>query len=572
MLSDILPPRIAADPTARNKLLRKNLSGCDHDPGALEIARLSLTLADIPNENGWILESGNMFSRGQLTDGVGKNNVILANPPFSDEQAAKFFRLTVGALQPGAIFGFVLPINEFHGPACADARRQLLRECEIREISVFPDRMFKYASVETGIVLGRKHPSRSTRVSGFIEFRRIRESGYEAFRDGYRASWGEKLTTEWFLRENEARFVVPELCKLWEHCRDLPKFERFARIGQGFTHTSGLQREEVEFDKERRGWVLGFSGLEGDPQTHLAPMTKWLNLADKVIYRPRHGVEVGTPQILMNYAPVDRDAWRIKAFIDEVGRPATSDFLLLRPKGLSLESLWALCNSPLVNAWAYSFGTKRHTTAGVMRRMPVPDLATSDFSRVEEATRNYFTAARAFSAWLGTPKAKPSRGKRGQARKAATRDQMLLGITGERDLEEIHALKEHLRALHWRVDTEVLRLYGLPAKLERELLDLFYDVSRRGVPFTQERYIPRDCAAVETLHDFLRMTDEWERNEDRRSALIDRKLEGQLKPAEEKELRELKRLFSLRRRALQPFPPPEMEELYQRVLSELRTR
>ena len=45
LLSDILPPRIAADPAARNQLLRKNLSGCDHDPGALEIARLSLTLA-----------------------------------------------------------------------------------------------------------------------------------------------------------------------------------------------------------------------------------------------------------------------------------------------------------------------------------------------------------------------------------------------------------------------------------------------------------------------------------------------------------------------------------------------
>lgn len=577
LLSDILPPRIAADPAARNKLLRKNLSGCDHDPGALEIARLSLTLADIPNENGWILESGNMFSRGKLTDGVAKNNVILANPPFSDEQAAKFFRLTVGALQPGAIFGLVLPINEFHGPACADARRQLLRECEIREISVFPDRMFKYASVETGVVLGRKHPTRSARASGFIEFRRIRESGYEAFRDGYRASWGEKFTAEWLLRENDARFLVPELCKLWEHCRDLPKFERFARIGQGLIHRSQSDPKFpkgaiTESTKPVAGLAKGFASMDDSPDTHLEPTIRWLNLDPRVIRRPVAGTEVGTPQVVMNYAPVDRDAWRLKAFIDEIGRPATSDFLLLRPKGFSLEILWALCNSPLVNAWAYSFGTKRHTTAGVLRRMPVPDLAASDLSRVEKAAGDYLEAARAFSVWLGTPRTKLDRRKRGQTKPAATGDQMLMGVAGERNEEEIEVRKEHLRALHWRMDAEVLRLYGLPAKLERELLDLFCGVARRGVPFHQERYIPRVCAAVETLHDFLCITDEWERHEDRRSALIDQKLEGPLKESQEKQLRELKRLFSLRRRALQPFPPPEMEELARRVARKLGER
>ena len=207
-----------------------------------------------------------------------------------------------------------------------------------------------------------------------------------------------------------------------------------------------------------------------------------------------------------------------------------------------------------------------------MRRMPVPDLAANDLSRVEQAARDYLTAARAFSVWQDTPKAKPSREKRGQTKKVVTGDQMLLGIAGERDREETRAGKEHLRSLHWRVDAEVLRLYGLPAKLERELLDLFYGVSRRGVPFNQERYIPRDCAAVETLHDFLCVTDEWERHEDRRSALIDQKLEGSLKAPQDKELRELKRLFSLRRRALQPFPPPEMEELARRVARKLGER
>ncbi|MEO6750579.1 MAG: hypothetical protein ABIP85_02265, partial [Chthoniobacteraceae bacterium] len=45
LLSDILPPAIARDAEERHKLLRRNLHGCDRDPFALDIARLSLTLA-----------------------------------------------------------------------------------------------------------------------------------------------------------------------------------------------------------------------------------------------------------------------------------------------------------------------------------------------------------------------------------------------------------------------------------------------------------------------------------------------------------------------------------------------
>jgi len=64
MVSDMLPASIADDPRQRHDFLREHLRGCDTDPFALEIARLSLTLADIPNENGWVLEQANMFASG----------------------------------------------------------------------------------------------------------------------------------------------------------------------------------------------------------------------------------------------------------------------------------------------------------------------------------------------------------------------------------------------------------------------------------------------------------------------------------------------------------------------------
>ena len=56
LVSDMLPASVADDPKQRHDFLKDHLRGCDSDSFALEIARLSLTLADIPNENGWVLD------------------------------------------------------------------------------------------------------------------------------------------------------------------------------------------------------------------------------------------------------------------------------------------------------------------------------------------------------------------------------------------------------------------------------------------------------------------------------------------------------------------------------------
>jgi hypothetical protein len=109
--------------------------------------------------------------------------------------------------------------------------------------------------------------------------------------------------------------------------------------------------------------------------------------------------------------------------------------------------------------------------------------------------------------------------------------------------------------LHWRVDSEVLRLYALPPKLERELLDFFDGVKRVGVPFEQTRYIPREFRDVYRLDNFLRITDEWEQTDDRRCELIEiRFRRGRRTSAEKKEFSELQHLFDLHRQFYSPEP------------------
>jgi hypothetical protein len=577
LVSDMLPASIAEDPNKRHDFLKDHLRGCDSDSFALEIARLSLTLADIPNENGWVLNDGDMFAGSTLADETKSASVVLANPPFESEQAAKFLQRTVPALQPGAVFGFVLPVNELTGAACADVRRQLLAECEIKEISVFPDRMFKFASVETGIVLGRKHETKKTTVTAGIRFRRVRESKMVDFRERYDDSWRDMVDAEWLATTNKARFVVPDVRQIWNACEPLPRFKQFAEIGQGLIHRA---RTDPRFPKgsvtESReklpGLDEGFASVDDSPNTHLLPTTWWLNLDKRTIRRPVAGTKKGIPQIVLNYAPVDRDAWRLKAFVDPIGRPATSRLLLVRPKNqrVSLSGLWALCNSPVANAYTFALGSKRDNTAGLMRAMPVPDLNSCDLARLEAAVRAYLDAAKEFTATYQQP---PAKVKSGLAKKTLPKntasDQMHLGLPGQPSDEEIAAAKERLRALHWRVDAEVLRLYSLPPQLERELLDAFDGVRRVGVPFEQTRYIPREFRDVLTLDEFLRITDEWEATETRRCKLIEKRIKtGRRTSEEEKEFRQLQRLLMLHRRLYAPLPTAEIKALAKQLKEE----
>src|ERR1039458_1530492 len=130
------------------------------DPFALEIARLSLTLADVPNPNGWALTEANMFPGDQLERSVREASIVLGNPPFEPfevgtrkrnwlhNKAAETFRRVVENLQPGGMFGFVLPQTLLHSNQARPLRNILLHDYEISEISLFADKVFRYGEPE----------------------------------------------------------------------------------------------------------------------------------------------------------------------------------------------------------------------------------------------------------------------------------------------------------------------------------------------------------------------------------------------------------------------------------------
>ena len=105
--------------------------------------------------------------------------------------------------------------------------------------------------------------------------------------------------------------------------------------------------------------------------------------------------------------------------------------------------------------------------------------------------------------------------------------------------ETVHSA-DVLKILHWRIDAEVLRLYDLPPVLERQVLDLFSGIRRRGVPLSKTEYFPK-------LRTWNGCRISWPSRSIatanlRRAKLIDLEEEERITPAQQRELDELQRL------------------------------
>ncbi len=549
-----LPPMDTATSKARHNYLQNQLHGVEIDAFAFEIARLSLTLADAPNANGWNLQNADVFADNTLAQRAREANIILANPPFgpfSDSQraslkaahnrppfitkAAEIIWQVVNNMQPGAVFGAVLPQTLLDSKKVTPLRRYLLENFEISEICLLPaDKIFSKSGAASAVILGRRL-AKGKSYSGRVSFKRIHKDGIEIFKSSYQTSKSDEVDYSDFSTSPNSRLYAPELHEIWDgYCQSFPRLSQFAHIGQGFQFRSkkNLKGAITESKVRIDGLSEGFAHPGEETHTHERPKTAWFNLSLDVISIERSGTSQGVSQLLLGYARASREAWRLKAFIDKKGLPFTSNFLVVRPKnGLPLEAAWGLCNSPFANAYAYDYSTKKVNTDGLMSGMPLPQCCQEDFTSLITAVRRYFDAASSYNQSLQAP-------------------------------TEFEKLKE----LHWRIDAEVLRLYGLPRELEFKLLKFFSGVRRRGVPFEQTEYFPEEFTDPITLSELLAITYDWEETNERRADLIVKKVERRISPGEKAELDNLQRLATARRHLLAPLPLKELEDLREELI------
>lgn len=486
MLKALLPADKQAE---RKQYLRKHLHGCETDSFALEIARLSVTLADIPNPNGWDLQNIDMFADNILADQASKSTILLANPPFdnfSKDEKAKYQRegfpvkhinktaevlgRMLPVLRPGAVFGVVVPQGFLHSKNSTDVRKCMVEHFEIAEICLFPDKIFTFSDAESAVILGRRLTHR--KGISTISYRRVREADSKRFKLDYAVTTKRSMSQNRFSADNDWNMRVPDMEEVWDYLRDKPRLEEIAEVGQGLSYRKkGRKSKITTWSKERFSKaVKGYARLGHDLQIHAHPDEVWMNIDPQVLMSARSGATIKVPQVLMNHACASRGPWRIRAFIDQEGHAFNTNYNVLRPKtdNIPLEYLWALINSPLANVYAYAHSSKRHILPGTLKGMPVPHASAGDIQRLVNMVRDYLHEV--------TPSSKP----------------LTSGID-----------KKAARKILKQVDAEVLHLYALPPRLERQILDLFAGQQRVGVPFRFERYFPEDFEPCFSLHEYL---------------------------------------------------------------------
>ena len=482
-------------PQQRTRYLRSHIHGMEVDSFAVEIARLSLTLADIPNPNGWQLVNEDMFTSDALDRELRRAGIVLANPPFenfSSEEKRRYsagrqissmnktdelIRRIIPALQARSAFGLVVPQTFLHGKPYRETRRELLSQYELREICLFPDKVFGFADSESAIIIGRR-PRTPPRPQNVLKYRAVREGALGAFRASYAPSSTQLVTQERLARDPMTSMRVPELEELWGYLDGAPKLHKIARVGKGLIY-HGKKLPEGAMTVSKRpveDFKPGFDTIPTNWQTHDLPSEVWLNHDPEVVQSWNAGAWTGAPQVIVNYARVSRGPWRLKAGLDKEGHAATSRFLTARPvsNDVPVEYLWAIFNAPTANAYVYCHTMKRDNQAGLLRTMPVPESSATDRKRIGALVDNYFIAVRACLSG-------------GDASAGGARDALM------------------------RLDAEVLHLYDLPPRLERQLLDLFEGHQRSGVPFRFTSYFPTGLTANIPLHrllsdDFARST------------------------------------------------------------------
>ena len=212
-----------------HEFLKSHIHGVEIDDFAREIARLSLTLADVPNPNGWDLRDGDMYASDVLMREASKCRILLSNPPYeafgkeakryyaqksevvtANTKATEMLLRTLPYLPPGGIFGVVVPLGVLHDKESKPVRERLLTDFDLSEISVFADNLFEHGDHEVAVLMGRRKKRRTKPI--VLHYRRVREQGMEAFKDRLAFSWEREVSQSRFAGETRMQICS---CPTW---------------------------------------------------------------------------------------------------------------------------------------------------------------------------------------------------------------------------------------------------------------------------------------------------------------------------------------------------------------------
>ncbi len=454
-LRELLPSDLSND--KRHRYLKRSLAGVEIDPFAVEVAKLSLLLADYPNPNGWNVRSGDVFNDPIAQHLLTSSSVVLCNPPFEwfDQETRKRYQrikipnpmveILARALVSGPeLLGFVLPWSFLEGQSFREARRILVRKYGQVEIISLPDSLFAHSKAQSIILLAHDRTSTSTTVRSAA----VKRADLRKFAVTGAPSWVVESPVE---RVGS----VPQLwhhplSRLWKCLDKLQILGSVAEIHNGVEYNISTKQHAqlVQSTEPQAGFQRGlFRVGPGYEQYHAANITH-LNLDEDLMLYKAYRLPWRTPKVILNAARMSRGPWRLAAVPDKSGLVCYHRFHGVWPKGESpVELIAAVLNGYVANAFVGLDNASRDNTIARLKSIPFPDFTASDSQMIVDLVGQY------------------------QEKRA--------GLSGV--MVDASAQRECIDLLQ-RIDHMVLAAYKLPVSLEAALLEAFSDQQRPVFP------------------------------------------------------------------------------------------
>jgi len=455
----------------RHKFLVAHLHGIEIDVFSVEVALMCLMLADFPEPNGWDLVNADVFAGRTIENAAAKTMILVGNPPFENIEGrspetptpVELLRRALPVLPAQSLLGLVLPRSFVDGADYKKEREIILNNFELISLTGLPDRIFLHSDMETAIIVARKH---DLRRNGFVAYREVKDQERESFRFRHRVTWEDNVLQSYFEEKMHGRLVVPLLREIWEYLEHYPKLGDVSDIRIGVQYDPKLVKgrfHEIIRNKPFNGSspaiykrTKGFLQFDAEDTVHISTDD---NLRRK---RARGAWDLNweKPKVVIPASRISRGPWRYAAAIDNEGRIVSRGFYAVWPKTetLNVEILTALLNSPVAAAFTFAHSFQRTIPKRVYEDIPIPEVSSDSGQIIYSLVRNYLDAQK-----NDTTKAKD----------------ILL-----------------------RIDAEILKLYELPPRLERQLLNIFWGY-KRPVPFEFTGYIPLEIDSWIPLYVYI---------------------------------------------------------------------
>lgn len=483
-LRDLLPASWTAE--ERHVHLRERLKAIERDTFAGEVCRLSLTLADYPNPDGWEIVQSDIFGTDALENTLPKSRIVLCNPPFEDfnEQEREQYGSRIQSVHkpyeilrrvlenPPAMLGFVLPKSAIIGGRYNELQSRIARHYTNIETVALPDRMFAFSELETMLVLAsRLDPAKDARV--FTKTSWVREKDRRPFLEaGHLPEAMRKTTSRMVIKKAHKDLWNPPLWEISEFLDNYPRLKEIADAHRGIEWNIPFKEniETLISDKPKTGFMKGMDRVPGKLEPYLAKDLVYLNIEEKYRRTNAHFLPWEKPKVIVNSHGLRRGPWRIAGYPDERGLVCSQNFICVWPKShVTNEVVAALINSPLVNFTLFVKEEKRRNRIQTIESIHIPFLSHINCESVTQLVIEY-------------------QNFRSQHKEKRTQE-FFWNECSEKLL---------------KIDSLILKAYDLPPRMERKLLDFFKGYPR-PVPFPFPDYFPADFKPCIPLYQYLEM-------------------------------------------------------------------